>query len=84
MFLERLAIAGITWTARTALSLGRTPKPNATAAKQPEPRRVPERELNRYDAAHDPAETQMVFAPDQDLLDSLNIEESMGYQGDRR
>jgi hypothetical protein len=83
MFLDRLAIAGMTWTARTALSLGRTRKPSATTPK-PTVAAAPQREENRYDAAHDPAETQQVLAPDQDLLEAMNIEESMGYQGDRR
>ncbi len=73
MFLDRLAIAGLVWTARTALSLGRTRKPSATTRK-------PSREPGDAPLA----ETQLVYAPDQDLLEALNIEESMGYQGGRR
>lgn len=67
MFLDRLALAGITWTARAALSLGRTRK------RKTEP-----------DATTDLVETQVVVAPDRELLDALNVEQSMGYQGGRR
>lgn len=77
MFLDRLAIAGLAWTARTALSLGRTRKPHTAARK-------PSRRAEGRAVEEEPAETQLVVAPDQDLLEALNIEESMGYQGGRR
>lgn len=77
MFLDRLAIAGLAWTARTALSLGRTRKPSPATRK-------PSRRAERRTVEEEPAETQLVVAPDQDLLEALNIEESMGYQGGRR
>lgn len=82
MFLDRLAIAGLAWTARTALSLGRTRKPS-TATRKPS-RRAEERRASPEEEQMEPAETQLVVAPDQDLLEALNIEESMGYQGGRR
>jgi hypothetical protein len=85
MILDRLVIAGLTWTGRTLmgvmgakLSRARTadrdrdasPKRDATAGQRAE----------RESA---PAETQQVVGPDQDMLQSLNLDDSMGFE-DRR
>jgi len=78
MILDRLVIAGLAWTghvilgrraphSREKVSPPRTTNPSSTVR------------MARRDNA--PAETQEVIGPDQDMLQSLNIEESMGFGG---
>lgn len=88
MILDRLVIAGLTWTGRTLfgskMSRRRTDEPGRMASPAPKrgaTMRQAAGEATPRDSA--PAETQQVVGPDQDMLDSLNFDESMGFRGSR-
>ena len=77
MILDRLVIAGLTWTGRALFA----PR---TRARVAQPRTsTPSGTVRETEHDNGPAETQEVVGPDQDLLQSFNVEESMGF-GDLR
>jgi hypothetical protein len=81
MILDRIVIAGLAWTGRTLVSSklfrGHTGEPGRERSPM---RQAAEEEAPQEGA---PVETQQVIAPDQDLLESFNPDESMGYRGNR-
>ena len=77
MILDRLVIAGLTWTGRALFA------PRSRAKVAPPRTAEPSATVRETEPDYGPVETQEVVGPDQDLIQSFNVEESMGF-GDMR
>lgn len=86
MILDRLVIAGLSWAGHALLGSKVSPRSTGgrerAAVRDPIPETKRSATTVRSDFA--PAETQEVYGPDQDLLQSLNARESMGFDGGMR
>ena len=84
MILDRLVIAGLAWTSR--ILLGAKMARPSTDARVVRRKAAPKRSATVLPTAEResaPAETEEVVGPDQDLLQSLNVDESMGFEDAR-